>query len=165
MKKIRKSLLLFVLLLGFFMPGKSVSAKHYANMEEMVQDLASVILLKKSGNSNKTFKEDDYEIIPYEDIMRKREGLVDKKHTFYAEVQQYNESEELAEGLLMRNGNLDEAYYAIYPNLPDSRLMKGDTVDVYGTLYGLYTYTTVLGGGKTVPVIIVDKVLVQGVDY
>lgn len=99
--------------------------------------------------------------------MRKRDGIKDKNHTFYATVQQYEEFSDMdmAVGLVMRNDNLDTAYYVLFPKLPDARLMVDDNIDIYGSLQGLYSYETVMGGTKTVPVLIVHKVLVEGVDY
>lgn len=116
---------------------------------------------------NEEYKDEDYEIIKYEDIMRERNGMSDVKHTFYATVQQYDESEEddFGYGLVMRNDDLDKAYYVFFPTLPNTRLMDGDELDIYGTLHGLYTYETVIGGTKTVPVLLVHKVLVKGIDY
>lgn len=154
---------LLTMLFGGFISTSNVEAKSYKNMDEMAMDLFPKIF-ELQGKDIK-FDEKDYEIIKYEDIMRERNGLEDVKHTFYAEIQQYDEGENIAEGLIMRDGDLDRAYYFIIPNLPDKRLMEGDVVDVYGTLHGLLTYETVIGGSKTVSVIIIDNVLVEGIDY
>ena len=163
MKKILLTISLLMMFFGGFINISSVEAKSYKSMDEMAIDLFPKILDLQVKNIK--FEEKDYEIIKYEDIMRERDGLEDVKHTFYAEIQQYDESGDMAEGLIMRNGELDQAYYFIIPNLPDKRLMKGDEIDVYGTLHGLLTYETVMGGNKTVPVIIIDKVLIKGIDY
>src|SRR5699024_1709635 len=48
---------------------------------------------------------EDYEVIAYEDIMRDRSGKMLTKHTFYAEVLQYQEEDDFAYALLMRNGD------------------------------------------------------------
>lgn len=130
--------------------------------EAIKEEYQSIIL-----GINKKYKDSDYEIIKYEDIMRERNGMSDVQHTFYATVQQYDEDTDadMAYGLVMRNDDLDTAYFVFFPTLPDSRLMDDDDVDLYGTLHGLYTYETVLGGTKTVPVLLVHKVLVEGIDY
>lgn len=163
MRKILLISSLLMLFFGGFISTSAVEAKSYKSMDAMAVDLFPKIL-ELQGNKIK-FDEKDYEIIKYEDIMRERNGLEDVKHTFYAEIQQYDEGENIAEGLIMRDGDIDRAYYFIIPNLPDKRLMKDDVIDVYGTLHGLLTYETVMGGNKTVPVIIIDKVLVKGIDY
>ncbi|HFI0464481.1 TPA: hypothetical protein ACGO1T_001820 [Streptococcus suis] len=169
MKKIIICILLLVSLTSTGPYSLSVvKAKSYPDMETMALDILPMVIKlqsKESQDEISKLKSDDYELIKYEDIMRKREGLVDVRHQFFAEVQQYSESDGIAEGLLMRDGDIDKAYYFIIPNLPDSRLMEDDKVDIYGTLHGLLTYKTVMGGSKTVPVIIVDKVLVEGIDY
>lgn len=163
MRKIFLISSLLMMFFGGFIGTSAVEAKSYKSMDAMAMDLFPKIL-ELQGKKIK-FDEKDYEIIKYEDIMRERNGLEDVKHTFYAEIQQYDESEDLAEGLIMRDGDIDRAYYFIIPNLPDKRLMKDDVIDVYGTLHGLLTYETVMGGNKTVPVIIIDNVLVKGIDY
>lgn len=168
----KRLFLYFFLFLSIFAISSNtptfIYAKSYKGMEELAIDLYPKVLklqTKKGKDAISKLKSDDYKLIKYEDIMRKREGLEDERHQFFAEVQQYDESDDIAEGLFMRDGDLDRAYYFIIPNLPETRLMEGDNVDVYGTLHGLLTYETVMGGTKTVPVIIVDKILVQGVDY
>lgn len=164
----KKLIFICTLMLALALNIQHVSAKSYTDINDMAYDLISEIIDRQLGLGefeDLKVKDEDYELIPYNDIMRQREGLVDVRHQFFAEVQQYDEAEDLAEGLFMRDGDLDQAYYFIFPILPDQRLMTGDQVDVYGTLKGLLTYETVLGGTKTVPVILVEKVLIEGLDY
>lgn len=113
----------------------------------------------------KDFNSDDYELLTYEEIMRDRAGKMLTKHTFYAEVLQYQEDDGFAFALLMRNGDSDMLYQAAFFNLPETRLMEGDIVDVYGVLLGLESYETVRGNENTTPYISVDKILVEGIDY
>ena len=144
----------------------TAEAKLYASESDMIDDLRSEIYALNVAEDKK-IKDEEYEIITYEDIMREREGKVDVRHTFYAEVQQYEElpDQNMAYALLMRDGDLDRAYYVWFPKVPKQRLMKGDIVDVYGNLKGLVTYETVMGGSKTVPLMFAEKILVQGIDY
>lgn len=111
------------------------------------------------------FNASDYTPINYTELMRDRTGKPGYKDTFYAEVMQYEEGAYSAFALLKKSGDIDQLYYAVFETLPDSRLVENDTVDVYGTLDGLYSYETVRGGTNTVPRIVVDKVLVEGIDY
>lgn len=111
------------------------------------------------------FNADNYTPINYTELMRDRSGKPGYKDTFYAEVMQYEEGSGKAIALLKKSGDIDQLYYAVFETLPDSRLVENDTVDVYGTLDGLYSYETVRGGTNTVPRIVVDKVLVEGIDY
>ncbi|WP_282919991.1 hypothetical protein [Ignavigranum ruoffiae] len=162
-----KKIVLFLgVVLGLSLMGP-VSVNAQANSLEEVFTNSMLEIKKVQSNKHKSLKDDDYEIIAYEDIMRKRNGIIDKNHTFYATVQQYEEfpDMDMAVGLVMRNDNIDTAYYVLFPTLPDSRLMVDDNIDIYGSLQGLYSYETVMGGTKTVPVLIVHKVLVEGVDY
>lgn len=117
------------------------------------------------ANISPKFDPDSYEIITYEDIMRDRNGKNGTKHTFYAEVMQYFEDGDTAMAMLLRNGDSDMIYQAYFTSLPESRLVEGDNVDVYGTLMGLEGYETVRGNENTTPVIYVDEILVEGIDY
>lgn len=163
-----KKLIVAVFLVSFLaLPLNEVNAQHYRTDDfiEMITDMIAV-RGKISREKNKP-KEEDYELIKYEDIMREREGMKDTRHTFYAEVLQYDENQDFrfAYGLVMRNGSVDQTYYVVFMELPDKRLMIEDKLDLYGTLNGIYTYETVRGDTNTVPVFFVEKVLVQGIDY
>lgn len=155
---------LFIFSLLMVSPSKVEAAAN--SLEEVIEVIKDEFQAIRGG-TNKKYGDKDYELIPYEDIMRERNGFSDKPHTFYATVQQYEESEEagVAFGLVMRDDDIDTAYYVFYPTLPDKRLMKEDRVDLYGSLHGLYSYETVMGATKTVPVLLVHKVLVEGIDY
>ena len=165
MDKLKKLLVSFVMLSLLTLSPTSAQAVATSmdDVAEAIKDEYQEIVL----GTAKEYKDSDYEIIKYEDIMRERNGMTDVQHTFYATVQQYDEAEDLdmAYGLVMRNDDLDTAYFVFFPTLPDSRLMDGDDIDLYGTLHRLYTYETVMGGTKTVPVLLVHKVLVEGIDY
>lgn len=164
----KKKLIIAVFLVSFLaLPLSEVNAQHYGTDDfvDIITDMMAV--KKKISNEKNKPKDEDYEIIKYEDIMREREGMKDIRHTFYAEVQQYEEEKDFpfSFGLVKRNGKIDQAYYVVFMDLPDKRLMEGDNLDLYGTLHGIYTYETVIGGTKTVPVFFVEKVLIQGIDY
>lgn len=163
-----KKFIIAVFLASFLaLPLNEANAQHYGS-DDFIDIITDMIKVKtKILNEKDKPKDEDYEIIKYEDIMREREGMKDIRHTFYAEVQQYEEEKDLplAYGLVMRNGDIDQAYYVVFMELPDKRLMDGDNLDLYGFLNGIYTYKTVMGGTKTVPVFFVEKVLIQGIDY
>lgn len=121
--------------------------------------------ISSSDSPEKTFNRDSYEIISYKDIMRDRSGKMLTKHTFYAEVLQYFEDGNNAMAMLMRDGDSNMIYQAYFTSLPENRLVEGDNVDVYGTLMGLESYETVRGSEDTTPVIFIDELLFEGIDY
>lgn len=50
------------------------------------------------------------------------------------------------------SGNYDDVIYVIYSTDSDaSRILEDDKVTIYGTLAGLETYETVMGGSVTIP--------------
>lgn len=112
-----------------------------------------------------SFNFEEYKPIDYVNIMRDRSGKPGYKDTFYAEVLQYEEGLHTAVAIFKKDGDHNQLYYAVFNSLPKYRLVEGDNVDVYGTLDGLYTYETVIGGSNTVPKITIDRVLIEGIDY
>ena len=47
---------------------------------------------------------------------------------------------------------------AYYPDLVSSRVLEDDTITIYGTSQGLYTYQSTMGGMITIPLIFADKI-------
>lgn len=48
-------------------------------------------------------------------------------------------------------GNYDDVVYVTYMGDSGSRILEGDKVTIYGTYYGVYSYTTVMGASVTIP--------------
>ena len=48
-------------------------------------------------------------------------------------------------------GNYDNIVYVTFAGDSSSRILEDDNVTVYGTYYGVYTYTTVMGAAVTIP--------------
>lgn len=132
-----------------------------ANDGDPIEYLSSV----ESETLLDEFDYDSYSPIDYSEIIRYRDGKKGYKDTFFAEVQQYQEDGDRAFALLKKSEDINKLYYAEFNRLPELRLVEGDIVEVYGTLDSLYTYETVIGGTNTVPKIIVDKILIEGIDY
>lgn len=107
----------------------------------------------------------EYHEISYEDIMRDREGFYGKRHKFRGEIIQYEEVDDVASGLVIRDGDLDQIYQVFWPKLPDYRFLKGDIVDVEGLLMGLHSYERVAGGYNTTPLIAVEHIYIDGEEY
>lgn len=114
----------------------------------------------------KKFDPSSYETHKYEEVMRDRDGLMLQTWTFYAEVFQYFEREDgTAIALVTKDGDFDQIIMLEFLELPDKRLVEGDTIDVYGRSFGLTDYNTSGNSTNTVPLVIPDKVLIQGIDY
>ncbi len=104
--------------------------------------------------------------IPYNDIMRDRNGLSGKAHKFTGKIIQYEENEDgLAIALVIRDGKLSQIYQIIWPELPQSRFVSGDQVEVEGLLIGLNTYELSRGGTKTTPALAVEHIYIDGEEY
>lgn len=106
-----------------------------------------------------------YQDIEYEDIMRDREGFYGKRHKFRGEIIQYEEVDDVASGLVIRDGDLDQIYQVFWPKLPEYRFLNGDIVDIEGLLMGLHSYERVSGGYNTTPLIAVEHIYIDGEEY
>lgn len=98
---------------------------------------------------------EDYMEIDYQEIMDNSDEVVGVQHTFEAEVLQVQEDGDLVYALLMRDGDANMIYQAIYQNLPENQLFEGDIVEVYGGLIGIESYRTVEDVDNITPVIYV----------
>lgn len=141
--------------------------EHYMPwVDERFNTLKAHLEYDTISTSTEDFYPEVYEPIEYNSIVRERDGITGYKDTFYGEVIQYDEnSDGTGFALIRKDSDESQLYYAKFKVLPEKRLIDGDIVDVYGTLDGLKSYTTQLFSKRTVPLIIVDKIIVEGIDY
>lgn len=140
-----------------------------SSSEQTQESSSEESVAEKKNNevsASKPFNPDDYGIYSYEEVMRDRNGMSGKSWTFYAEVLQYFEHDnDTAMALVYKDGNRDEIIMLQFLSLPEQRIVENDMLDVYGYSFGLTSYNTAIGSSKTVPEILVSKVLIQGIDY
>lgn len=131
------------------------------NNYEIVNDQLEESLFYESPQ-DKEVDYDAYLDFDYTDIMRERDGLSGAKHKFKRTLVQYEEpTSTMAGGLIFRDGDPDQGYFAIWKEFPEKRYVVNDNLIVYGTLTGLYTYESVQGTKITVPQILIDYAYVD----
>ena len=60
---------------------------------------------------------------------------------------------------LATSGKYDNVIFlSINKKLPTQRILEDDYITVKGTSKGLYTYTTVMGASKTLPLVFVEAI-------
>ena len=102
--------------------------------------------------------EEDYkdscETYTYNELARTPDAYKNEKICLTGEVIQVVEEGKRVDLRINMNGEYDHTIYITY-TLKDgeSRILDGDTVTVYGTFEGLYTYESVLGASITIPLV------------
>lgn len=66
---------------------------------------------------------------------------------------------------MYKDGKYDQIIMLGFETLPENRILNGDTIDVYGTSWGIHDYETIDGNTNQVPFVNVDTVLIKGYDY
>lgn len=88
----------------------------------------------------------------YKKIFRNPDDYEGKQAKFTGKVVQVQEASGLYVLRVATSGNYDDVIYVIYSTDSDaSRILEDDKVTIYGTLAGLETYETVMGGSVTIP--------------
>ncbi|MFR5092064.1 MAG: hypothetical protein ACLTDR_08740 [Adlercreutzia equolifaciens] len=63
---------------------------------------------------------------------------------------------------LATDGEYDDVVFVGFdPNILDVRVLEDDSITVYGTCLGLYSYTATLGQEISLPAIYADKVIIN----
>jgi hypothetical protein len=93
--------------------------------------------------------------VSYDDLFRYNERYVDETIYFRGEIIQAIEESGHFD-LIISTDNWLDTYFddELLVSYQGQRVLEGDIVDVWGTVKGLYTYTSVLGAPITVPDII-----------
>ena len=97
--------------------------------------------------------------ITYEQLARTPDDYTGKKVKFSGKVVQILEGDDEIDMRLAVNSDYDDILYVVYtPSIVSSRVLEDDTITVYGTSYGLYSYESTLGGKITIPLVYVDRI-------
>lgn len=97
--------------------------------------------------------------ITYEQLARTPDDYRDKKVKFTGTVAQILEGDSEVDVRLAVNDDYNDMLYLVYdPTIVSSRVLEDDTITIYGTSRGLYSYDSTLGGKITIPLIVVDRI-------
>ena len=97
--------------------------------------------------------------ITYDQLARTPDDFKSKKVKFTGKVLQVLEGDDETQIRLAVDNNYDTILYCGYsPSIVTSRILEDDTITVYGTSLGLYSYTATLGSKVTIPAIYVDRI-------
>lgn len=98
--------------------------------------------------------------ITYEQLARNPDDFKDKKIKFSGKVLQVLEGSGKNNQIrLAVNDDYGNILFCEYnKNIVSSRILEDDHITVYGTSYGLYSYTSTMGATITIPAVILDKI-------
>lgn len=144
-------------------------AKRKAEEEKLAAKKAEEEAAKKKAEEEAAAKAEEekkgYKTgITFDDLSRNPDDFMGKKVEFTGEVLQVTElSNEVQIRLATKEaswgGYSDDVIYIYFSSdLIDSRILEEDIITVYGTSQGLHSYTTIMGGNVTLPLIEVDKI-------
>ncbi|MBS6956344.1 MAG: toxin regulator [Enterocloster asparagiformis] len=106
-------------------------------------------------------KKHEYETgITYEQLARNPDDFKNKKIKFSGTVLQVLEGSGKNNQIrLAVNDDYGDILFCEYDkNIVSSRILEDDHITVYGTSYGLYSYTSTMGSTITIPSAILDKI-------
>lgn len=89
--------------------------------------------------------------VTYDNLARNTEEWIGKLVYVRGEVIEVVESDGKMAAIRVRMQDGQEVYDALFVHYSGERLLVGDTIDLYATVKGRYTYTTILGATVTIP--------------
>lgn len=97
--------------------------------------------------------------ITYEQLARTPDDYTGQLVKFRGKVLQVMESDDEIQIRLAVNDDYDNVIYCGYaPNIVSARVLENDTITIYGSSLGLYSYESTFGGQITIPAVWVDKI-------
>lgn len=97
--------------------------------------------------------------ITYDQLARTPDDFEDSLVKFTGEVIQTLEEDGQVDMRLAVDGEYNNILYCVYEsNIVSSRVLEGDTITIYGTSMGLYSYESTTGVTITIPCVWVDKI-------
>lgn len=159
-----------IAIIGFTMIGNMFdSAETNANIStsSAIRKSSSEINSKEASSSPSISKEDfiaQCQEYGYKDVARDPKDYIGKKAKFIGEVIQVIEANEnVALRVNITKNEYDfweDTIYVVYTRSSDteSRILEDDIINIYGTLDGLKTYTTVLGDEISIPKVIAEYI-------
>lgn len=109
------------------------------------------------------FKPENYAAVAYTDVARNPDSYMGQKLVFTGKVLQVVEGTTEIDIRIATDGAYDDVVFVGYsPDLlGGTRVLEDDSVTVYGTCVGLYTYTSTLGASISLPGLYADQVVIN----
>ncbi len=141
--------------------AQTVDANEGATQSEV--DSARKNLLSAYGALKEAFKPENYQSPAYIDVARNPDSFKGQKVAFTGKVLQVLEGTTETDLRIATDGGYDDVVFVGFdPSiLGGIHVLEDDSVTVYGTCIGQYTYTSALGSSISLPGLYADQVVIN----
>lgn len=141
--------------------AKDVDADEDAAQNEV--DAAQNDLVTAYGALKEVFKPENYETPAYTDVARNPDSFMGEKISFTGKVLQVIEGDSETDLRIATDGGYDDVVFVGFdPSILGSiHVLEDDSVTVYGTCIGQFTYQSTLGGSISLPGLYADQVVIN----
>ncbi len=141
--------------------AKDVDADEDATQNEV--DAAQNDLVTAYGALKEVFKPENYETPAYTDVARNPDSFMGEKISFTGKVLQVIEGDSETDLRIATDGGYDDVVFVGFdPSILGSiHVLEDDSVTVYGTCIGQFTYQSTLGGSISLPGLYADQVVIN----
>lgn len=154
--------LLLVLTISFpaYSEGIELTTMSIERLEELRSQIDEQLSLLRRGNVQSYTP-----ITDYAEYVRNQAAHEQEKVSIYGTVVQYfPDSDDIALRVAM-DDDYNKIFYVYFESMPKSiRVIEGETVTVYGTFMGDWTYDSILSSSVTVPGIAADDIVAGAVN-
>jgi hypothetical protein len=142
--------------------ARSVDGDDEATQDE-VNSAHDELVNTMSALVERPFDPDEYELVDYESVARNPDDYKGQQLAFTGRVLQVIEGSSETDLRIATDGEYDDIVYVGYdPSiLGGTRVLEDDSVTVYGTCLGLYTYKSTLGASISLPALLADSVVIN----
>lgn len=109
------------------------------------------------------FKPENYQSVPFKDVARNPDSYAGQKLTFTGKVLQVVEGTTETDLRIATDGGYDDVIFVGFdPTIMNgTRVLEDDTVTIYGTCIGQYSYQSTFGSKISLPGFFADNVVIQ----
>lgn len=143
--------------------AKAQAADADPNSTQGQVDSANRALVSAHSALKEAFNPDSYQEAAYKDVARNPDSYTGQKLVFTGRVLQVIEGTSETDLRIATDGSYDDVVFVGYdPSiLNGTRVLEDDSVTVYGTCIGQYSYTSTLGGKISLPGLYADNVVIN----
>lgn len=142
------------------------AAKKVFDDDEATQDdvdSAHSELVSAHSSLKELFKPENYTAVSFADVARNPDDYMGQQLTFTGKVLQVVEGTDETDLRIATDGGWDDVIFVGFDSdlLGGTRVLEDDSVTVYGTCLGQYTYESTLGAAISLPALYADQVVIN----
>lgn len=120
-------------------------------------------LVSAHSSLKEVFKPENYSVVAFADVARNPDDYMGQQLTFTGKVLQVVEGTDETDLRIATDGGWDDVIFVGYDSdlLGGTRVLEDDSVTVYGTCLGQYTYESTLGAAISLPALYADQIVIN----